>query len=65
MNIELTLAEVRAVRNTRPRDPEGTRTILPNTSPATRVAASRRFAALAIQAFRASPEASALPSTSA
>jgi len=35
------------------------------TSPATRVAASRRFAALAIQAFRASPEASALPSTSA
>src|SRR5271166_6734634 len=34
MNIELTLAEVRAVRNTRPRDPEGTRTILPNTSPA-------------------------------
>ena len=35
------------------------------TSPASRVAASRRFAALAIQAFRASPEASALPSTSA
>ena len=34
MNIELTLAEVRAVRNTRPRDPEGTRTIRPNTSPA-------------------------------
>ena len=28
------------------------------TSPATRVAASRRFAALAIQAFQASPEAS-------
>ena len=35
------------------------------TSSATRVAASRRFAALAIQAFRASPEASAPPSTSA
>ena len=31
------------------------------TSPAARVAASRRFAALAIQAFRASPEAAALP----
>ncbi len=30
------------------------------TSPATRVAASRRFAALAIQAFHASPEASPL-----
>lgn len=33
------------------------------TSPAARVAASRRFAALAIQAFHASPEASALPPT--
>jgi hypothetical protein len=33
------------------------------TSPAARVAASRRFAALAIQAFQASPEASALPPT--
>jgi hypothetical protein len=33
------------------------------TSPAVRVAASRRFAALAIQAFRASPEASALSAT--
>jgi AcrR family transcriptional regulator len=31
------------------------------TSPAAAVAASRRFAALAIQAFQASPEASALP----
>jgi AcrR family transcriptional regulator len=31
------------------------------TSPAGRVAASRRFAALAIQAFRASPDASPLP----
>ena len=35
------------------------------TSPAARVAASRRFAALAIQAFQASPEASALPSAPA
>ncbi len=33
------------------------------TLPATRVAASRRFAALAIQAFQASPEASPLPPT--
>ena len=33
------------------------------TSPAARVAAFRRFAALAIHAFRASPEASALPPT--
>ena len=31
------------------------------TSPAARVAASRRFAALAIQAFQASPAASPLP----
>ncbi len=31
------------------------------TSPAAAVAASRRFAALAIQAFQASPEASPLP----
>ena len=35
------------------------------TSPATRVAASRCFAALAIQAFQASPEASPLPPTPA
>jgi hypothetical protein len=35
------------------------------TSPTARVAASRRFAALAIQAFQASPEASALPSAPA
>lgn len=35
------------------------------TSPAARVAASRRFAALAIQAFQASLEASALPPTPA
>jgi hypothetical protein len=35
------------------------------TSPATRVAAARRFAALAIQAFQASPEASPLPPTPA
>ena len=34
-------------------------------SPAARVAASRRFAALAIQAFQASPEASPLPPTPA
>jgi hypothetical protein len=34
-------------------------------SPATRVAASRRFAALAIQAFRASLEASPPPPTPA
>ena len=33
------------------------------TSPAAPVAASRRFAALAIQAFQASPEASPLPLT--
>jgi hypothetical protein len=35
------------------------------TSSAARVAASRRFATLAIQAFQASPEASALPSAPA
>jgi len=45
----------------RSRSPRSADDVVTATALAPRVAASRRFAALAIQAFQASPEASPLP----